>query len=84
MPQSLDDLLLDLLEWLAVRPRPYLEVMEAWRTSCPQLAVWEAANERGLVDRRRRAGGTALVSLSAEGRRLLEQRRPQEARLKRA
>jgi len=44
-----DDLILDLLEWLAVRDRSYEEVMDAWRTSCPRLPVWEEANDRGLV-----------------------------------
>jgi hypothetical protein len=38
---------LDLVEWVAARPRPYAEVMEAWRTSCPRLTVWEDASTRG-------------------------------------
>ena len=42
-------LILDLLEWLAGRERSYEEVMDAWRTSCPKLPVWEDANDRGLV-----------------------------------
>ncbi len=46
-----DSLILDLLEWLATRERSYQEVMEAWRTSCPKLPVWEEANERGLIER---------------------------------
>jgi D-3-phosphoglycerate dehydrogenase / 2-oxoglutarate reductase len=44
-------LILDLLEWVAKRERTYEEVMEAWRTSCPRLPVWEEANDRGLVVR---------------------------------
>ena len=44
-------LILDLLEWLAARERTYEEVMEAWRTSCPRLPVWEDANDRRLVVR---------------------------------
>jgi D-3-phosphoglycerate dehydrogenase len=28
-------LILDLLDWLAARERTYEEVMDAWRTSCP-------------------------------------------------
>lgn len=44
-----ENLILDLLEWLALRDRSYEEVMEAWRTSCPKLPVWEEANDRGLV-----------------------------------
>ncbi|MGA2743020.1 MAG: hypothetical protein ABSG65_36990 [Bryobacteraceae bacterium] len=42
-------LILDLLEWLAQSERRYEEVMDAWRTSCPRLPVWEDANDRGLV-----------------------------------
>ena len=45
-------LILDLLEWVTRRDRTYEEVMEAWRTSCPRLTVWEEANDRGLVVRR--------------------------------
>jgi len=45
-------LILDLLEWVTQRDRTYEEVMEAWRTSCPRLPVWEEANEPGLVTRR--------------------------------
>jgi hypothetical protein len=44
-------LILDLLEWLASSPRPYAEVMDAWRTSCPRLSVWEDAVDLGLVER---------------------------------
>jgi len=36
-------LILDLLEWLAQSERSYQEVMDAWRTSCPRLPVWEDA-----------------------------------------
>lgn len=46
-------LVLDLLTSLKAGPRPYDEVMEAWRTSCPRLPVWEDAIDRGLVQRER-------------------------------
>jgi hypothetical protein len=46
-----ESLILDLLDWLASGERSYAEVMEAWRTSCPRLPVWEDANDRGLVER---------------------------------
>ncbi len=52
---TVDALILDLLEWVGPEPRPYAEVLEAWRTSCPRLPVWEDANDRGFVARRRRA-----------------------------
>jgi hypothetical protein len=40
---------LDLLAWLSARPRTYAETIEAWRTSCPRLSVWEDAVVGGLV-----------------------------------
>ena len=69
---SIDPLILDLLDWLAPEPRPYAEVMEAWRTSCPRLPVWEDAVERGLVVRRRDAeAGPPVVALTVAGRRMV-------------
>src|SRR5215472_12978289 len=44
-----ENLILDLLEWLGKQDRTYEETMEAWRTSCPKLPVWEDATDRGLV-----------------------------------
>ncbi len=44
-----EPLILDLLEWLKKSDRRYEDVMDAWRTSCPKLPVWEDANDRGLV-----------------------------------
>lgn len=41
MPNAVEPLVLDLMEWIGRTPRPYPEVMEAWRTSCPRLPVWE-------------------------------------------
>lgn len=66
-----EPLLRDLLAWLDGRERAYAEVMEAWRTSCPRLPVWEEANERGLVSRNWTAG-QASVSLTAAGRDFLD------------
>ena len=37
------------LEWLSARPRTYAETMEAWRTSCPRLSIWEDAEIAGLA-----------------------------------
>ncbi len=51
MTDNVNDLVLDLLQWLGSGPRPYAEVLEAWRTSCPRLPVWEEANERGFIER---------------------------------
>ena len=68
-------LILDLLEWIGPHPRPYSEVMEAWRTSCPRLPVWEEANERGFIDHRHESGREAQVSLSARGQEFLRSQR---------
>ena len=51
MTDNVDNLILELLEWLRPGSRPYSEVLEAWRTSCPRLPVWEEANERGYIER---------------------------------
>jgi D-3-phosphoglycerate dehydrogenase len=60
-------LILDLLDWIGPNTRPYAEVIEAWRTSCPRLCVWEEANERGLVERAYETGRGAYVFVSARG-----------------
>ena len=70
----MEALILDLLEWLMVCDRTYKEVMDAWRTSCPQLPVWEDANDRGLVTRELENGNT-VIRVTSAGRSLLGQRR---------
>lgn len=65
-------LTLQFLAWIAERPRTYAETMEAWRTSCPRLSVWEDANLDGLV---RLEGGESrqtLVGLTPAGRTALD------------
>ena len=49
MIDVVEALILDLLEWVSKGEHTYEEVMDAWRTSCPKLPVWEDANERGLI-----------------------------------
>jgi hypothetical protein len=44
-----DALTRDLLLWISAKPRTYDETMEAWRTSCPRLSVWEDALLARLV-----------------------------------
>jgi D-3-phosphoglycerate dehydrogenase len=68
MSDTIEPLLLDLVAWIAKEPREYAEVMEAWRTSCPRLPVWEEANARGLVTRATGAGGVAMVHVTEAGR----------------
>ena len=67
MPDAVDPLILDLLAWLGPGPRPYDEVLEAWRTSCPRLPVWEDANDRGFITRQHVPGQGQLISVSAAG-----------------
>ena len=71
MSDPVAPLVLDLLEWLDAKPRPYREVMDAWRTSCPRLPVWETANEQGLLEQTHALGQEAMVTLSEQGRALL-------------
>jgi D-3-phosphoglycerate dehydrogenase / 2-oxoglutarate reductase len=71
-----DSLVLDLLEWMGPDARPYGEVLEAWRTSCPRLPVWEEANDRGFVVRLFQPGRGQLVSVSDAGRKHLRENRP--------
>lgn len=77
MAEVIDALILDLLEWIGPTSRPYPEVMEAWRTSCPQLPVWEKANARGYLQRSRTDGHKPAVSLTQLGRDPLHNLRPQ-------
>jgi hypothetical protein len=72
MTDTITALILDLLEWIAVEPRPYSDVMEAWRTSCPRLAIWEEANDRGFLVQSGVAGRENLVELTSLGRGFLE------------
>jgi hypothetical protein len=68
MTSAVEDLMADVLAWLAPAPRPYGEVMEAWRTSCPRLTVWEDVLDARLVARRPGDEGAPLVALTDEGR----------------
>jgi len=73
LTDTLTSLILDLLEWLAAEPRPYAEVLAAWRTSCPRLPVWEEASERGLVIQRCVEGRRVVVEPTPAGRAFLLQ-----------
>ena len=70
-----DALILDLLEWLSRSERTYEDVMDAWRTSCPRLPVWEDANDHGLVERSR-VNGRNMVQVTPAGFALLDRLRP--------
>ncbi|MBE0613276.1 MAG: hypothetical protein IH604_06390 [Burkholderiales bacterium] len=63
-----EHLTLQMMEWIVEQPRPYRDVVEAWKTSCPRLAIWEDACAAGLIDVNPQ---TTLVSLSRAGHKLL-------------
>lgn len=71
MTGTVDALMLDLLEWVENGEKTYAEVMDAWRTSCPALPVWEEANDRGLVMREHIRGRGAVIKITPSGRALL-------------
>ena len=65
-------IMVQFLAWVAEGPRSYAETMEAWRTSCPRLSVWEDANLDGLVRLEPGENRCTLVRLAARGRAVLE------------
>jgi hypothetical protein len=65
-----ETLILDLVRWLTERDRSYEEVMDAWRTSCPRLPIWEDANDRGLV-KREDVNGRCVIKVTSSGQALL-------------
>ena len=72
MPETtVDALIVDLLQWLSTRDRSYQEVIDAWRTSCPKLPIWEDAKDRGLVTLEY-SEGREMVRLSSAGTAFLE------------
>ncbi len=75
---AIDSLIMDLLTWLGAQPRPYTEVMDAWRTSCPRLPVWEEAHDRGFIARQHQAGLGTFVSVTPLGRAYLSQHRQEQ------
>jgi len=70
---TIEPLILDLLQWLANGARSYEEVMDAWRTSCPKLTVWEDANDRGFITTEE-LNGRKVVRLSPSGLAFLHER----------
>ena len=75
MTDTVENLILDLMEWLARKKRTYEETMDAWRTSCPRLSIWEDAIERGLVEITF-ADGQSTVTATPAGLSLLKAKRP--------
>ena len=68
-------LILDLLEWIGPDSRPYAEVIDAWRTSCPRLPVWEEAHSRGFIAYQHEQGIGSAIAVSPAGRTFLTENR---------
>ena len=64
-----ESLTLQLLEWVADKPRTWAELMDAWKTTCPRLSIWEDACADKLIGCGR--GPDGVVFLTEEGRRRL-------------
>jgi hypothetical protein len=65
------------LAWIADGPRTYGEAMDAWRSTCPHLSIWEDAVRDGLV--RLENGGamkSSRVVLTRAGKARLTRKRP--------
>jgi len=62
-----EPLVLDLVEWVGKEPRSYQAVMDAWRTSCPRLQIWEDAVDHGLLKRYSTETNLAMVAVTAKG-----------------
>ena len=75
MTDTSETLIVDLVEWVGRRQRTYRETMDAWRTSCPRLPVWEDACDRGFVDRAI-ANNRVMVRATSEGLAFLKEKRP--------
>jgi len=65
MSEASRALTLQMLEWIGARPRDYREVIEAWRTSCPRLTIWEDAWSDGLLARDPETGRVSLTDKGA-------------------
>ena len=77
-------LVLDLLEWVIRRRRTYAEVMDAWRTSCPRLPIWEDTVDLGLIVCERHGSSGVFVTATPAGHALLAAERPQQVSRQRA
>ncbi len=49
MTDAAHALTLQFLAWIGEAPRSYAQAMEAWRSTCPRLSIWEDAILDGLV-----------------------------------
>lgn len=71
MTATNEALILDLVEWVAKQPRLYSEAIDAWRTSCPRLTIWEDCLEQGLIARMAAPDRSIVIAATEAGRLLL-------------
>jgi hypothetical protein len=82
MQRPTSALTLQFLAWIDHRPRTYAEAMEAWRSTCPRLSIWEDAILDGLIRFENEAGrprNDTIVMLTSQGRAWLETRTDEPA-----
>lgn len=77
LPQQPSLIMIQFLAWIADRPRNYAQTMDAWRSSCPRLSVWEDAIIEGLI--RIESNANRSVRLTPRGAAVLAQAQPQTA-----
>jgi len=66
-------LTLQFLAWIDSSPRTYADAMDAWRTSCPRLTIWEDALKDGLIQIEHNGQiSRARISLTSRGRAMLK------------
>ena len=73
MPDRVNLLTLEFLQWISSRSRTYADAMEAWRTTCPRSSVWEDALLGGLIQIENGSRmGESKVGLTPKGRAILD------------
>ena len=82
MSDSPSLIMIQFLSWVADRPRTYAQIMDAWRTSCPRLSVWEDAVIEDLV--RIDGNGARAVALTKRGAAVLQKAQNGQRRKTRA
>jgi hypothetical protein len=72
MPEPVSLLMIEFLSWVSMRRRSYAETMEAWRSSCPRLSVWEDAIADGLIGIAGETLQQSEVTLTPRGKSVLD------------
>lgn len=62
-----ESLIADLVGWVSKESRTYQDAMDAWRTSCPRLSIWEDAVDHGFIKREIDENSVPIVRATAKG-----------------